>query len=467
MMEFESAVRRLAAEQDRVGAAIRRKRREEEAAKRGARERREAAVAQAVEAERVAAEAAEAAARARQEEVERNNGVVWSAWLRVVRLDEGEDAVGAGIRRRADKVVLAPAVEVKLMAQDAAARTGALLFEIRAGEGAEGLEGPDAQPGADFRGEGEGEGGGADADAGAGPRGGWGESAGAGRRLWCTHAGVLNFKGADGCVGVPSKVARCLGPYGKEGSRVLVKFTRLPKGEFAALQPETRDFARDVGDVRGALEDVLHRHATLTVGDVLSVPFDGAEYRVRVLGLRGAGGAEAGAVSVVDTDLEVELTESAQYARAFAAERAAEAAREAEAARAEAEVERQEAEHQKAARLAESARASLRASLPPEPCAPPPNGDEASVEVAVRMPDGRMMRRRFPRGGEAAALFRFVAAEAPGEAPPDPDSVTLVKPLSRTVLLGRDCAHQTFESLGFDVRESLMYHAAAAEHAAA
>jgi len=435
VMEFESAVRRLAAAQGARSALMRRKKRDEEAARALARERREAAVELVAARKRDAEEEKEAALRRRREESGRNNGVVWSAWLTVVRLDE-EAGDRSGIRRREDKVVLPPSVESSLMTQDAAVRAGALLFEIRAGKGAE---------------------------AGSSD---WGPMEEAARReageepgLWCTHAGVLNFKGADGCVGVPAKVARCLGEHGEEGSKVLVKFSRLPKGQFAALQPELRDFAQDVGDVRGVLEDALHRHVTLTVGDVLSVPFGEAEYGVRVLGLRGApDGEEVGAVSVVDTDLEVELTESAQYTRAVAALREAEAEREAEekrreveAAAAEAERERQEAERLEAARLGETARESLRASLPPEP------STDNNVEVAVRMPDGRMMRRRFSRGGEAAALFRFVAAEAPGEAPPDPDSVALFKPLSHTTLVGRDCAHQTFESLGFDVRESLMY----------
>lgn len=120
----------------------------------------------------------------RAAELERNNGVLYHAELASVPLDPAA-ATSRGIKRAADKVSLPRSVEHALMAQQAY-KNGSMAFEV------------------------------------AHPNG----------RL--THVGVLDFAAAEGTVGLPEEVVRCL--WGPDSSAddcsglVHVRYSRLPKG---------------------------------------------------------------------------------------------------------------------------------------------------------------------------------------------------------------------------------------------
>ncbi|CAI5475670.1 unnamed protein product [Closterium sp. Yama58-4] len=130
-----------------------------------------------------------------------------------------------------------------------------------------------------------------------------------------THGGVLEFTAPEGCVGLPPLILRNLGLSGiidvfnPSGSPppVRVRFVKLPKATFARLQPLRHGFLADVANHRAVLEAALRGQAALTRGDVLLVGSELGEVAVRVCEVKGVGGA-SGAATVIDADVEIELS---------------------------------------------------------------------------------------------------------------------------------------------------------------
>ncbi|KAG0589348.1 hypothetical protein M758_1G014300 [Ceratodon purpureus] len=125
-----------------------------------------------------------------------------------------------------------------------------------------------------------------------------------------THAGVLEFTAEEGFVELPPHVWRNAGftdpEYLSSSSHTgtpeaRVRYVRLPKGTYAKLQPEGRDFA-DVINHKAVLETELRQHASLTQGDLLTVQHGGIDYGLRVLELKPQSN-----ISVLETDLEVDV----------------------------------------------------------------------------------------------------------------------------------------------------------------
>lgn len=120
---------------------------------------------------------------------------------------------------------------------------------------------------------------------------------------------MLEFTAPPGTVALPAHTAACLARDAAEDSPpadapepalysgpLRVRYTRLPKGTFAALQPLWAAFQRDVDDIKAALEATLATHSTLTVGDVVHVTHGGARHALVVRELQPAD-----AVSVIET----------------------------------------------------------------------------------------------------------------------------------------------------------------------
>eukprot|EP00308_Calcidiscus_leptoporus_P012138 CAMPEP_0119377762 /NCGR_PEP_ID=MMETSP1334-20130426/46502_1 /TAXON_ID=127549 /ORGANISM="Calcidiscus leptoporus, Strain RCC1130" /LENGTH=420 /DNA_ID=CAMNT_0007396779 /DNA_START=118 /DNA_END=1380 /DNA_ORIENTATION=- len=303
--------------------------------------------------------------RIRDEDLERNRGVVYHATLRANLSLEGE---ARRIRRRADKVTLPHSAASEL---SAASKNGALFFELTA-------------PGTKTH----------------------------------THSSLLDFSAAEGTIGVPPEVLRCLGlsADGNTHTDIDVRYKPLRKGTFARVQPLTSQFRADIDDVKVLLEREMHLRTTLSVGDEIEV---GEEKRhaLRILELKPES-----AVSLIDTDLEVEVSPSveeeeqvaharAQAEAAAAAQAAAAQAAAAAAAMAEAEARRAIEEQIAATAAAETERRLRRsvavAALP----APPASSSEGVVSVAIRCPDGQRLLCRFDRQTPLEALFLLVEAE--------------------------------------------------------
>ena len=128
-----------------------------------------------------------------------------------------------------------------------------------------------------------------------------------------THCGVREFSAPEGSIGVPRRVVNTLTGNSRYDSSsesigaVKIKFVLLPKVTFARLQPIEASFA-GVTMIKACLQENLRRHATLTVGDILSIWFRGRSYRLRVHELRPESYG-----SLIDTDVEVELLVSEEY----------------------------------------------------------------------------------------------------------------------------------------------------------
>ena len=306
-----------------------------------------------------------------------------------------------------------------------------------------------------------------------------------------SHGGVLEFTAEDGAVALPHKVAASLGLLAgaAEGEALTVTYVRLPKGASVRLQPvkaglmaqseevtsaansavveqllamgfpaggteraalatngTTRDelqlqqciqwltaparTASELEDevpsgLHAVLLDELKNHATLSVGDVICVSTGQQAFDVQVVELEPAR-----AVSLVDTELAVELLPSIEHEEAVAAKAAAEReAAERDAARRHAAQAEQAEQAEQAALLAAqdaqamaaegaaralAARAAAAAEhLPVEPEA----GPDSVCTCMVRLPDGARLTRRL-RAGETLTIL-FCAIDAAGHTLPE------------------------------------------------
>ena len=111
------------------------------------------------------------------------------------------------------------------------------------------------------------------------------------------------------------------------------------------LQPRSADFQGELAadasvDLRELLEATLHRRCALTVGDDVSVPHGDREFSLRVVEV--SPDDANGAVSLVETDVEVDIAPSEDYEDAM--RRLAEAEERRLAAAAAVEQERRERE---------------------------------------------------------------------------------------------------------------------------
>jgi hypothetical protein len=157
-----------------------------------------------------------------------------------------------------------------------------------------------------------------------------------------THAGVREFTAKEGEVVLPQKVFDSLSPPSdpslpgqghtrdtsssssssfEESSQpsaslgtnpsfpgyIEVKYVRLPKINYVKFQPFEHSFY-DIENVKLMLEDNLRRHSALTVGDVVTVWFRGKKYTLQTVEVRPDRQG-----SLIDTDVEIDLEESAEY----------------------------------------------------------------------------------------------------------------------------------------------------------
>ena len=252
-LELDTASRRFARDagsRRREEALKRETLRREREASRAAKAKRELEKAQA-EVEALAQREEEA--RMRDEDLERNHGVVFMGRLRPYVSLKAETK---GIVRRADKISLPRSAQASLAA---GSKNGQLFFELSCN----------------------------------------------GRT---THGSILDFGSDEGTVGVPPQLLRCLGlvepiPASAQVSQVSVRYRLLPKGEFARVQPLLSEFATCVEDVKGLLERELLLRTTLSAGDEIEVREGERAHLLRVLDVQPSGAA-----SLIDTDLECEVT---------------------------------------------------------------------------------------------------------------------------------------------------------------
>ncbi|KAL9038416.1 MAG: hypothetical protein Q9180_003145, partial [Flavoplaca navasiana] len=95
------------------------------------------------------------------------------------------------------------------------------------------------------------------------------------------------------------------------GDLVQILSTDLPSGSFIKLQAQSTDFL-DISDPKAVLENAFRNFSCLTKGDVFTFAYNDQTYEMAVLETK-PGTAKNGAVSVLETDLEVDFAPPVGY----------------------------------------------------------------------------------------------------------------------------------------------------------
>ncbi|KAI4274388.1 MAG: hypothetical protein LQ337_003987 [Flavoplaca oasis] len=124
-----------------------------------------------------------------------------------------------------------------------------------------------------------------------------------------THAGVLEFIAEEGKIYLPYWMMQTISL--DPGDLVQILSTDLPSGSFIKLQAQSTDFL-DISDPKAVLENAFRNFSCLTKGDVFTFAYNDQTYEMAVLETK-PGTAKNGAVSVLETDLEVDFAPPVGY----------------------------------------------------------------------------------------------------------------------------------------------------------
>lgn len=94
------------------------------------------------------------------------------------------------------------------------------------------------------------------------------------------------------------------------GDLIQVKSTDLPPGRFIKLQPQSTSFL-DISDPKAVLENAFRNFSCLTKGDVFTFAYNDQVYEIAVLDAKPDGDKKA--ISVLETDLEVDFAPPVGY----------------------------------------------------------------------------------------------------------------------------------------------------------
>lgn len=121
-----------------------------------------------------------------------------------------------------------------------------------------------------------------------------------------THGGVVEFIAEEGNVYLPGWMMRMLEL--QEGDPIHVQGTRLPKGKFVKLQPQTVDFL-EISDPKAVLEQALRNYPTLTPGDIIEISYNCLTFEILIMEVV----PDAEGISIIETDLEVDFAPPKGY----------------------------------------------------------------------------------------------------------------------------------------------------------
>lgn len=97
------------------------------------------------------------------------------------------------------------------------------------------------------------------------------------------------------------------------GDLLQIKSTDLPPGQFIKLQAQSTSFL-DISDPKAVLENAFRNFSCLTKGDVFTFAYNDQVYEMAVLETKPSGAKNA--VSVLETDLEVDFAPPVGYEEA-------------------------------------------------------------------------------------------------------------------------------------------------------
>ncbi|GAA6061602.1 hypothetical protein JCM10212_000910 [Sporobolomyces blumeae] len=121
-----------------------------------------------------------------------------------------------------------------------------------------------------------------------------------------THVGVLEFIADEGCVNLPQWIMDQLRL--NEGDPIKIVGGRYPKGKFAKIQPQSVDFL-EITDPKAVLEKAISNFSCLSAGDIIEIAYQSLTFRLLIMEIVPAGPA----ISVLDTDLEVDFAPPVGY----------------------------------------------------------------------------------------------------------------------------------------------------------
>ncbi|KAL8684831.1 MAG: hypothetical protein Q9218_008116, partial [Villophora microphyllina] len=124
-----------------------------------------------------------------------------------------------------------------------------------------------------------------------------------------THAGVLEFIAEEGKIYLPYWLMQTLSL--DPGDLLQVLSTDLPPGTFIKLQAQSMSFT-EISDPKAVLENAFRNFSCLTTGDVFTFAYNDQIYEMAVQETK-PGNAKGGAISVVETDLEVDFAAPVGY----------------------------------------------------------------------------------------------------------------------------------------------------------
>lgn len=124
-----------------------------------------------------------------------------------------------------------------------------------------------------------------------------------------THAGVLEFIAEEGKIYLPYWMLETL--FLEPGDLLQIKSTDLPSGQFVKLEAQSTSFL-DISDPKAVLENAFRNFSCLTVGDIFTFAYNDNVYSMKVLETK-PGIAANGAISVLETDLEVDFATPVGY----------------------------------------------------------------------------------------------------------------------------------------------------------
>jgi ubiquitin fusion degradation protein 1 len=96
------------------------------------------------------------------------------------------------------------------------------------------------------------------------------------------------------------------------GDLLQIKSTDLPPGTFIKLQPQSVAFL-EISDPKAVLENAMRNFSCLTKGDVFSFSYNDSIYSIEVLETKPGGEGTKSAISVLETDLEVDFAPPVGY----------------------------------------------------------------------------------------------------------------------------------------------------------
>lgn len=95
------------------------------------------------------------------------------------------------------------------------------------------------------------------------------------------------------------------------GDLLQIKSTDLPDGTFIKLQPQSVSFLESITDPKAVLENALRNFSALTKGDTFSFLYNEQVFEINVLEVKPE--SAQGAISVIETDVEVDFAPPLDY----------------------------------------------------------------------------------------------------------------------------------------------------------